>query len=140
MATAAPALLEAAGGLVWRAGKRGIEVLVVHRPKYDDWSLPKGRREPGESASAAARREVREETGLVCRLGDELADLTYTDRKGRPKRVRYWAMTAQRGRFRANTEVDEVRWVRVADAAEWLSSAREIAVVATFARAMTAPA
>jgi 8-oxo-dGTP pyrophosphatase MutT (NUDIX family) len=140
MATAAPALVEAAGGVVWRETKRGLEVLVVHRPKYDDWSLPKGRREPGESGAEAAEREVLEETGLECRLGDAIADVTYRDRKGRARRVRYWAMKAKRGRFAPNDEVDAVRWLPVTRAAELLTHDREVDVVRTFARSMRASA
>ena len=84
---------------------------VVHRPKYDDWSLPKGKLDPGESAEEAAAREVEEETGLRCELGRELEPITYVDRKGRPKRVRWWLMSPLEGRFKPNDEVDELRWL-----------------------------
>ena len=114
----------AAGGVVWRRGGAGdVEVLLVHRPKYDDWSLPKGKLDDGEAAPDAALREVAEETGLRCRLGDELACSTYRDRKGRPKIVRYWTMQPVGGRFEANAEVDEVRWLPIDDAAVVLSYA-----------------
>ena len=104
--------VHASGGLVWRSSQTtyGSEVLLVHRPHYDDWSFPKGKRDPGESDSACALREVEEETGFVCRLGDELAAARYRDHKGRPKQVRYWEMQILSGAFRVNDEVDAVRW------------------------------
>jgi 8-oxo-dGTP diphosphatase len=115
-------VVQAAGGVVWRQGGDGaIEVLLVHRPKYDDWTLPKGKLEPGESFEAAAVREVEEETGLHCRLGRELPGVRYRDRFDRPKIVRYWEMTVMQGRFRATHEVDLVRWLSVTEAKRWLS-------------------
>ncbi len=110
--------VQAAGGVVTRATTSGdLEVLVVHRPRYDDWSLPKGKLEPGESHEHAALREVEEETGVRCALGDELAALRYIDRKGRDKVVRYWRMTpVGNSPWRANDEVDAVRWVPAGDA------------------------
>lgn len=123
-------LIEAAGGVLWRPGPTGgIDVLVAHRPKYDDWTFPKGKLDPGEDAETAARREVTEETGLCCILGPELAATTYRDRKGRPKRVRYWAMTVQGGTFVPNDEVDDVRWLDPAAALERLSYSRDHAVL-----------
>lgn len=113
-------LVRAAGGVVWRLGPTGQpDVLVVHRPKYDDWSLPKGKCDPGETDEECALREVEEETGLRCALGPELASTTYVDRKGRPKEVRYWVMTVIDGAFAATDEVDELRWLSV-DRARWL--------------------
>jgi 8-oxo-dGTP diphosphatase len=116
--------VKASGGVVWRrAGDGSIEVVVVHRPRYDDWSLPKGKLAPGEGWEAAALREVEEEVGLRCRLGEELPVVRYRDNKGREKAVRYWLMEPVdgRARFTPNDEVDEMRWVDVAAAAALLS-------------------
>ena len=86
--------VKASGGVVWRRGAHGegVELVVVHRPRYDDWSLPKGKLDPGETWEQAALREVDEEVGLRCRLGEELPAVSYTDHKGRAKAVRYWLM------------------------------------------------
>jgi 8-oxo-dGTP pyrophosphatase MutT (NUDIX family) len=93
-----PDTVRAAGGVVWRRGADGaVEVLVVHRPKYDDWSFPKGKLDPGETEEECALREVDEETGLRCELGEELPTTMYVDRKGRPKRVRLRFASASRG-------------------------------------------
>lgn len=123
-------MIEAAGGVVWRrSGTGATEVLLVHRPRYDDWSLPKGKLDPREAAEAAALREVEEETGLRCRLGRELPAVRYVDRNGRAKRVRYWAMEPVSGAFAPGDEVDEVRWLPVDDAAALLSYDRDRAVL-----------
>ena len=103
--------VKAAGGVVWRRGPGGVEVAVAHRPRYDDWSLPKGKLDPGESWEDAALREVEEEIGVRCALGRELSPVFYEDRKGRQKVVRYWLMQPQGGEFAPNDEVDEVRWL-----------------------------
>ena len=108
--------VRAAGGLVARERDGALEVAVVHRPRYDDWSLPKGKLHPGEGWEAAALREVEEETGLRCDLGEELESVTYLDRKGRRKLVRYWLMRPLDGEFEPNDEVDELRWVAPHDA------------------------
>ena len=89
---------------------RDGEVLLVHRPRYDDWTLPKGKLDPGETFEQAALREVEEETGVRCRLGRELPDVHY-DNKDRPKLVRYWLMEVEGRGFEPNDEVDEVRWL-----------------------------
>lgn len=103
--------MKAAGGVVVRRKDGTLEIAVVHRPRYDDWTLPKGKLEADESFKQAALREVEEETGLVCDLGRELSSITYRDRKGRKKTVRYWQMEPRKGRFEVNDEVDELRWV-----------------------------
>ncbi|HEX7166087.1 MAG TPA: NUDIX hydrolase [Acidimicrobiales bacterium] len=122
--------VRAAGGVVARvAGDGRVEVLVVHRPKYDDWSLPKGKAERDESDEDCARREVEEETGLRCELEDELATVRYVDRLGRPKAARYWRMRVVGGEFRATDEVDRVSWLPVDEAAALLSYPRDVEVV-----------
>lgn len=111
--------VEAGGGVVVRRRADGVpETLLVHRPKYDDWSLPKGKLDDGESHAAAALREVEEETGYQCRRGRELSDVRYRDHKGRPKRVRYWLMhpVDGEGRFAPFHEVDAIRWVPLGQA------------------------
>jgi 8-oxo-dGTP pyrophosphatase MutT (NUDIX family) len=107
----------AGGGLIWRPSSLSVEVAVVHRVKQGDWSWPKGKLEPGETPEQAALREVEEETGLRCRLGRALGTVDYVDGKGRPKRVWYWEMEAPAGEFVANSEVDDLRWVPMAEAA-----------------------
>ena len=99
-------LVRAAGGVVTRPGGVGVELLVVHRPRYDDWSLPKGKLDPGETWEEAALREVHEETGYRCHLGEEVGQVSYRDRKDRPKLVRYWAMRVVGGGFEPNDEVE----------------------------------
>jgi 8-oxo-dGTP diphosphatase len=122
-------LVRAAGGLVVRAGADGVEVLVVHRPKYDDWTFPKGKADPDESDEDCARREVEEETGLACELRDELPSTSYTDAHGRPKRVRYWAMTPRGGELTFRHEVDDGRWVAVDAARTLLTYDRDAALL-----------
>ena len=123
--------VKASGGVVWRQGGAGVELVVVHRPRYDDWSLPKGKLDPGESWEDAALREVDEEVGLRCRLGAELPPVSYTDQKGRAKVVRYWLMEPEDGaaRFTPNDEVDEMRWVDPGTAARLLSYPHDVALV-----------
>lgn len=111
-------MIEAAGGLVEDGRGR---IAVVHRPRYDDWSLPKGKLDAGETHEAAALREVEEEIGLRCELVEELPEARYTDHKGRPKRVRYWRMRVLGGEFERNDEVDEMRWAPPGEAAALLT-------------------
>lgn len=116
--------MRAGGGVVRRRRENGdYEYALVHRPRYGDWSLPKGKVDAGESDEQAALREVQEETGVRGELGPELGTVRYTDRKGRPKRVRYWLMDAAQdpSEFRPNQEVDDVRWCSAADAGKLLS-------------------
>ena len=119
----AEAQVRAAGGvIVRRDGERGEpEVALVHRPKYDDWSLPQGKLDKGEGWKHAALREVEEETGLRCRLLEELEPVAYLDPKGRRKAVRYWIMEPASGEFAANDEIDVLEWLALADALERLT-------------------
>ena len=118
--------VRAAGGVVVRHRDAGApEVLIVHRPAYDDWSFPKGKCEDGESEEEAAVREVEEETGLRCRLERELATTRYRDARGRPKTVRYWLVTQVGGRLAAANEVDDARFVTFQDAQALLTYARD---------------
>ena len=141
---ALPGPVRAAGGVVWRRVPSGLEVVLVHRPAYDDWALPKGKAKPLESDEGTALREVREETGLVCRLGPHLPSTTYLDADGRNKVVRYWAMTVVPGRAAGHGaqdllpapsgqhEVDDVRWSALHAARRRLSYARDVVVLDAF--------
>ena len=118
--------VRAAGGVVIRDGL----VAVVHRPRYDDWSLPKGKLDAGETFEAAALREVWEETGLRAAVGRELPPVHYEVR-GRPKVVRYWLMSVDEDPgFSPNEEVDELRWLSPEDALALLTYDRDKGVVA----------
>jgi 8-oxo-dGTP pyrophosphatase MutT (NUDIX family) len=123
--------VRAAGGIVIRRGDGAPEVLLVHRPKYDDWTFPKGKAHRGESDEDCAIREVEEETGLRCALTVELAGTSYADGQGRPKSVRYWAMRPESGEFAPHSEVDEIRWLPLEEAAPALSYARDRDVLAS---------
>jgi 8-oxo-dGTP diphosphatase len=122
--------VKAAGGVVRREDGA---IAVVHRPRYDDWSLPKGKLDPGEGWEEAALREVEEEVGLRCRLGEELPPVYYRDNKGREKAVRYWLMQPDDGAapFTPNDEVGEMRWVEVEDAVALLSYPHDAELVRT---------
>jgi len=117
--------VRAAGGIVLRGEGGDRSVALVHRPRYDDWSFPKGKLEDGEDEATAALREVEEETGLRCHLGPSVGAVTYRDRRGRAKVVRYFQMDADGGQFAPNQEVDELRWVPLEDAPRLLSYAHD---------------
>ncbi|HTF51704.1 MAG TPA: NUDIX hydrolase [Pseudonocardia sp.] len=114
----------AAGAVLWRPASDGVEVAVVHRPRYDDWSLPKGKLARGESVPAAAVREVAEETGSTAVLGVQLGDSHYRVPQG-DKVVHYWSARASGGEFAPNDEVDELRWLRPELAGGLLSYSRD---------------
>jgi 8-oxo-dGTP diphosphatase len=121
--------VRAAGGVLLRQGAGGTEVAVIHRPRYEDWSLPKGKLDGDENFEQAALREVKEETGMEAELGPELSPVSYRDRKGRSKLVRYWLMRPTGGGFEPGNEVDELRWLAPEDAQRQLSYEHDAALV-----------
>jgi 8-oxo-dGTP diphosphatase len=131
-----PEVIEAAGGIVWRETAAGIKVAIIHRNRYDDWSLPKGKRELGESWQDTALRETTEETGCPVKLGPFVGSTTYIVKK-RPKVVLFWLMRRKNKddcKFEPNHEVDHVKWVSPEKAAEILTykDEREILRKAVF--------
>jgi 8-oxo-dGTP diphosphatase len=119
-------LVQAAGCVLWRRSPVAgdLEVCLVHRPKYDDWSHPKGKLQRGEEPLAGALREVAEETGYTAVPGEELPSVRYFV-NGRPKQVRYWAAEAVSGRFVPNDEVDRILWLSPAGARARLTQPRD---------------
>jgi 8-oxo-dGTP diphosphatase len=136
--------IRAAGGVLWRTAETagdGVEVGVIHRPRYDDWSIPKGKLAPGEDEISGALREVLEETGQRVHLGRSLGEVRYdkkTEQGVRPKVVRYWAMQTIGGVFSPNNEVDELRWVLPATAMDLLSYERDRGLLERFLRGPSA--
>lgn len=126
--------VRAAGGLVVRARTDGaLEAVLVHRPRYDDWSLPKGKSHRKERDEDTALREVEEETGLRCRLGRELVTVEYETPKGEQKTVRWWEMSVDHDPgFTPNDEVDEIRWVPLPDIADVVTMSSDAAVVHSY--------
>ena len=120
--------VRAAGAVVVR-GSEPVEVLVIHRPQYDDWTLPKGKVEAGESDEVCAVREVEEETGLRVRLGRELPSVRWQDRNGEPKVCRYWLVESFDGEAVAQNEVDGVEWLALDEAIARLSYPRDAEVL-----------
>lgn len=127
--------VSAAGGvLLRRDGSGQTRVAVIHRPKYGDWSLPKGKLEDGEGWREAALREVEEETGYRCQARAELPPVSYLDRNLRRKLVRYWLMDPIEGEFHAHDEVDELRWLTRTEADELLTYDHDRELVAKVMR------
>lgn len=126
--------VRAAGGIVSRLVDGRLEVLLVHRPAYDDWTLPKGKADPGESDEACALREVEEETGLRCSITGEVGATRYADARGRPKVVRYFAMEPAGGSLLLEHEVDDVRWVELGRAPGELTYERDRELLSDYAR------
>ncbi len=126
-------MIKAAGAVLWRDAGGDVEVAVVHRQRYDDWSLPKGKLDEGETIPACAVREVEEETGFSCVLGRHLRQVSYSV-KGTSKTVDYYAAEAVSGSFAANDEVDSLRWLPVAQARELLTYEPDREVLAEFDR------
>lgn len=126
----------AAGAVLWRSSDDGgePEVAVVHRPRYDDWSLPKGKVEVGESEPLTAVREVHEETGYFCHLGRRLASVSYSVDEQGIKKVRYWAARIVEGDFAPNDEVDELKWLPVSAAIKQLQYAQDKKVLRRFVK------
>jgi 8-oxo-(d)GTP phosphatase len=123
-------LVRGAGGVVSRSLPGGaVEIALVHRPGYDDWTLPKGKLDPDEPEEAAALREVEEETGLRCRLEQWLGTTRYVDHKGRRKVAHYWLMRPLSGHFAPNREVDELRWLLPSKAADLLTYEHDRALI-----------
>jgi 8-oxo-dGTP pyrophosphatase MutT (NUDIX family) len=119
-------LVQAAGGIVLRRVPGGrIEVALVHRPGKDDWTLPKGKLDPGESYEDCALREVLEETGYRCRLMTFVGFTEYRDRRNRPKVVGYWVMEVLDGEFAVSEEVDDLQWLELSVASRALSYGRD---------------
>ncbi len=130
MSTQPLAPLRSAGAVAYRRGQKGTRILLVHRPKYDDWSLPKGHLEEGESYEDAAVRELDEEAGVSGELGALVGTIGYRVHR-RPKAVRYWLVEAESTRFRPNSEVDEVAWVSPKAALKLSSYDDDRSVIAT---------
>ncbi|MCZ7535990.1 MAG: NUDIX hydrolase [Acidimicrobiia bacterium] len=125
----------AAGGVVIRGSGDAAEVLVVHRPRYDDWSLPKGKVDEGETDMDAAVREVEEETAVTAEPLEELATVRYMDHRGRPKRVRYWRMrVVAEADLVPSDEVDVARWLPLDEAASLLTYEHDRALLTALGR------
>jgi 8-oxo-dGTP pyrophosphatase MutT (NUDIX family)/phosphohistidine phosphatase SixA len=133
--------IQAAGGVVWRVGNGSngakVEVAIIHRPRYDDWSIPKGKLAPGESLLEGGVREVLEETGYRVQVGRSLGEIRYLKKSGgatREKVVHYWAMRATGGEFSPGPEVDQLRWLPLEGARDLVTRATDREVLERFSR------
>jgi 8-oxo-dGTP diphosphatase len=122
----------AGGGLVYRKQKGNLEILLVHRPSYGDWSFPKGKQDSGEKLKETALREVREETGYHCRTKGRIGQVHYRVGGNQLKEVRYWAMKVESGTFQPNDEVDKIRWVTPNNARKLLTWPRDVGILEEF--------
>lgn len=122
-------MIQAAGGVVVDLSKGKPRYLIVHRPSYDDWSFPKGKLDTGEKHRDAALREVKEETGLLCTVLAKLSPVTYMTPNGNPKRVKYWLMEPDSGKFARNDEVDAVTWLKRSQAMSLITYVHDQAVL-----------
>lgn len=134
MVAAGSGVIEAAGGVLWRPaqGGLGVEIALVHRPKYDDWSVPKGKLRADEHPLLGALREITEETSFVGQPGRMLGEIHYL-KEGTPKRVRYWAVRALAGQFVSGDEVDQLVWLPPREALAHLTPERDSPIVESFA-------
>ena len=129
-------VIGAAGGVLWRDRDGVREYAIIHRPKYDDWTLPKGKLDPGETHEQAALREVAEETGFSAELGPYIGEVRYPHGDS-IKRVRYWGMRATDGAFSANDEVDVMHWLPLDQACDLLTYDHDRDLVERFVDAAT---
>lgn len=119
-------VIRAAGGVVCRVGSKGeTQIAVIHRPGYNDWTLPKGKVEPDETPEDCAVREVKEETGMRCEIVRPLGCIAYVDRRGRSKVACYWIMENKGGRFRPTVEVDKLAWLTLDETVDRLTYERD---------------
>ncbi|ORW65775.1 8-oxo-(d)GTP phosphatase MutT1 [Mycolicibacter senuensis] len=126
--------IHAAGAVLWRTRRKTVEVALIHRPRYDDWSLPKGKVDPGETEPVTAVREILEETGRHAELGRQLGSVSYPVAHG-IKKVRYWSARARAGDFVPNREVDDLVWLPVGDALKELKYPYDRKILRRFAKA-----
>jgi 8-oxo-dGTP pyrophosphatase MutT (NUDIX family) len=124
--------VRAAGGVPYRSVGGRLEVLLVHRPKYDDWSFPKGKCQDGEPDEACAQREIAEETGLAVELERFIGESRYRDARNRPKVVRYWSLRTLGEKAVAQAEIDAVEWLEPERARERLTYDRDREILDAF--------
>ena len=128
------AIIQAAGAIVWRDNKDKTEVAIIHRPKYDDWSFPKGKLEIGESLITCAHREVLEETNIQTEFGPFLGDIEYLTPDGK-KQVSFWAAKAVSDNdFKPNSEVDELNWIDIKKVKDLLTLETDKKILAQFVK------
>ena len=132
MAKESKKIVKAAGCVVFRRQSSELEILLAHRPRYDDWSFPKGKRDSGETDYECALREVEEEVGAKGQILGELTAVEYEIADNKHKVVRFWIMQYSEGEFTANKEVDQIRWLPWREADEMLSYDRDRVLLKEF--------